>query len=317
MPNTQNSAIKSLRRALLTSTAICALAIAVPEGAVAQTIETPPGVYLELGGTYAFSLSDFDIGLGPVAPYPSVSTDDGDGWSGEITVGNKWANGMHAAMRFTYTDLDDNKASPNGIYVYNPIIGFFTAPNMNTEVDAEYHALEFEAGMEFGLGSGRMQVFGGLQYVGVERDVTTSSTLLAGTHNVESKFTGYGPFVGVRGGMPVGSGITAVGGAKFGVLYGEAEYKTNFTYAGVTYYPFKDGDHRVAGTINLEAGLAFQVGPGSVTLGYRFDALYGALDMDARVAAYYAPYRFGDSTDEFVTHGPFLRGTVPLGNVLP
>jgi hypothetical protein len=61
--------------------------------------------------------------------------------------------------------------------------------------------------------------------------------------------------------------------------------------------------------------LGFAVGPGALVLGYKVDALLGALDTDQRVSALVASIGFpaiGDKHDDFVEHGPFARFTLPL-----
>ena len=70
-------------------------------------------------------------------------------------------------------------------------------------------------------------------------------------------------------------------------------------------------DDRTVPMLEGEAGLAFDLGPASVTVGYRATALFGALDTDQGLAPYYL--RVGNSDDDFITHSAFVRATIPLG----
>jgi hypothetical protein len=62
-------------------------------------------------------------------------------------------------------------------------------------------------------------------------------------------------------------------------------------------------------------GIAVAVGPGSLTLGYRIDAVLGALDTDQKVPDFAVSLGFpkiGNARDDFVEHGPFARFVLPL-----
>jgi hypothetical protein len=82
---------------------------------------------------------------------------------------------------------------------------------------------------------------------------------------------------------------------------------------------FKAEDDRIVAALEGEAGLAFAIGPAHLTIGYRANAVFGALDTDQRVSPLVASIGFpqiGDGHTDFIEHGPFARFTLPLAGVM-
>jgi hypothetical protein len=81
---------------------------------------------------------------------------------------------------------------------------------------------------------------------------------------------------------------------------------------------FKAEDDRIVAALEGEAGFAFAIGPAHLTIGYRANAMFGALDTDQRVSPLVASLGFpqiGDAHADFIAHGPFARFTLPLAGM--
>lgn len=84
---------------------------------------------------------------------------------------------------------------------------------------------------------------------------------------------------------------------------------------GLDVVPYKDKESRTVGAFDAEAGVAFAVARGTLTVGYRVDAWLQALDSDQRVSEDFLQLGvppIGDRHDDFVEHGPFVRFAMPL-----
>jgi hypothetical protein len=99
-------------------------------------------------------------------------------------------------------------------------------------------------------------------------------------------------------------------------LFGTSKFMSHLDDPLFPALPFKDEDDRIVAALGADGGVAFGLGIGTITLGYRIDAVLGALDTDQRVSDIFKSVGFpaiGDRRDGFVEHGPFARVTLPLG----
>lgn len=307
---------------------VAAAAFFASAPAAAQTVATSPGFYVEAEGQAVFGDSDFDAGFVPVSIFaatgPKAELDEGNGAGGALTLGYVFSNGWSAAVRYRRLDASD-KSGPYfpGIMAFAPGIPFapggipFGVLDARTDVDSETTMLDLEIAKDLAFAGGRLELFGGITYTSIERDVTITETcgcvpfsLLMG-HD----FHGLGPKIGFRGGIPINGTISVVGGASVAALFGTSTFTSRLDDPLFPPFAFKDSDQRTVAALDGQAGLAFAIGTGHLTVGYRIDAVLGALDTDQRVSPLASSIGFpqiGDRRDDLIEHGPFARLTLPL-----
>ncbi len=307
--------------------ALVSAILAAPGGAAAQTV---PGFTIEAEGQRVLGASDFEAGLVPdlfSGTFHSLKVDDGNGWGGALAIGYTWANGWTGTVRYRRLDGADN-----GGLIVDGVIAFAAGdPSMpggflaglseaRTEVETDSSRVDIEIGTDVALLGGTGQFFGGLTYVSIDRDsaIIDTCSCLPLLLRLSNRFQGGGPKIGFRGGVPVATAVRLVGGASAAALIGTSEFESLYIDPFVPQGAFKDDDTRVAAALDGEAGLAFALGAGTLTVGYRVDALLGALDTDQRVSEIFTGSGFpaiGDERDNFITHGPFARFAMPLSGV--
>ncbi|WP_439542694.1 Lpg1974 family pore-forming outer membrane protein [Hyphomicrobium sp.] len=295
----------------------------------AQMLSPPAGVYIEAEGQAVFGDSDFEAGMVPTSIFaftgPKTDLDEGDGWGGALTLGYVWANGWSAAVRYRRLEADDSGGPVDpGIVAFAPGVpvlpgGFpIGVLNAHTKVDSETTILDFEVGNEIAVAGGRLQLFGGLTYTSIERDIALLDDgcgCVPFALLMANDFHGLGPKIGFRGGVPLTDRISFVGGGSVAALFGTSTFKSRLDDPLFPSPQFKDEDHRIVAALDGQAGIAFAIGVGSLTFGYRVDAMLGALDTDQRVSELAILLGFpaiGDRHDDFIEHGPFARFSLPL-----
>ncbi|WP_295559330.1 Lpg1974 family pore-forming outer membrane protein [uncultured Hyphomicrobium sp.] len=311
--------------------AIAGVAVLASAPASAQTVAAPAGVFIEAEGQRVFGESNFVAGLIPPTVFdltgPEEKLDEGEGWGGAATLGIVLSNGWSGAVRFRRLAADDKGGLIEpGIVAFAPQIPF--APGgfplgvlgAHTTVDSEASMFDLEIGKELQIAGGRLQLYGGITYASIERDValiSESCGCLPGFALVMSHdFHGIGPKIGFRGGVPLIDGVSFVGGGSVAALIGTSTFKSRLDDPLFPPFQFKADDDRTVAALGGEAGLSFAIGFGNLTIGYRIDAVLGALDTDQRVSPLIAGFfdfpQIGDDHDNFVEHGPFARLTLPL-----
>ena len=308
--------------------AACAALLAVAPAA-AQSVGTQPGLFIEAEGQRVFGESSFVAGLVPPTPFdlvgPEKKLDEGQGWGGALTVGYGWSNGWTGAVRYRRltADNDGGPVEP-GIIAFAPQIPFipggipFGVLSARTTVDSDASMLDFEIGKELQLAGARLELFGGLTYASIERKaalIGDSCGCLPFALVMTHDFQGAGPKIGFRGAVPLMNGVSLVGGGSVAALMGISTFKSRLDDPLFPPYQFKAEDDRIVAALEGEAGLAFAIGPAHLTIGYRANAMFGALDTDQRVSPLVASLGFpqiGDAHADFIEHGPFARFTLPL-----
>ncbi len=313
------------------STACAVLLAGAP--AAAQTVATPRGVFIAVEGQRVFGESDFVAGLVPPTEFdivgPEKKLDEGRGWGGALTLGYGWSNGWSGAVRFRRLAADDDGGPVEpGIVAFAPQIPFvpggipFGVLGAQTTVDSEASMLDFEIGKELQLAGARLELFGGLTYASIEREAAliggACGCLPAFALVMAHDFRGVGPKVGLRGGVPLIDGVSLVGAGSVAALIGTSTFTSRLDDPLFPPFQFKAKDDRTVVALEGEAGLAFDIGPAHLTIGYRVNAIFGALDTDQRVSPLLASFGFpqiGDDHADFIEHGPFARFTLPLAGV--
>lgn len=306
--------------------------VAIPLAA-AQTGTLPPGLYLEAEGQVVLGESRFEAGIVPTDIFgvtgPKAKLDEGNGPGGALTVGYTWGNGWSAGVRYRLLKGDDSSGPFDpGILTFGA--GFDLVPdgfmvgvlNARTEVRSKTSFVDLEVGKDIAVAGGNLQVFGGLTYASIERDVAIIEDdcgCIPFAMLFSNDFHGVGPKIGFRGGIPLSSTIRIVGSASAAALFGTSTFANRLDDPLSPPYPYKNEDDRTVAALDAQAGIAVALGPGSLTLGYRIDALIGALDTDQRVSELFQTFvglqPIGDTHADFVAHGPFARFTLPLAGL--
>jgi hypothetical protein len=324
------AAIAAARAGRLCLAAAALFFVATPPAA-AQTGTFPPGLYLEAEGQIVFGESRFEAGIVPDDIFgftgPKAELDEGNGPGGALAIGYTWGTGWSAAVRYRLLKGDDKAGRFDpGILTFGAGMdlvpgGFMVGVlDARTEVESKTSIVDLEVGKEIAVGGGHLQVFGGLTYASIERDVAIIDDCgcIPFSMLFSNDFHGVGPKIGFRGGVPLNTTISLVGSASAAALFGTSKFATRLDDPLSPPFPYKDEDDRTVAALDAQAGVAVAVGPGSLTFGYRIDALVGALDTDQRVSPLFqsaglAP--IGDKHTDFVAHGPFARFTLPLAAV--
>lgn len=301
--------------------------------AAAQTVTTPRGAFISVEGQRVFGESSFVAGLVPQDEFeivgPEKKLDEGQGWGGALTLGYGWSNGWSGAVRYRRltADNDGGPVEP-GIVAFAPQIPFipggipFGVLGAQTTVDSEAWMLDFEVGKELQVAGARLELFGGLTYTSIKRTaalIGDSCGCVPFALVMAHDFRGVGPKIGLRGAVPLMDGVSLVGGGSVAALMGTSTFKSRLDDPLFPPFQFKAEDDRIVAALEGEAGLAFAIGPAHLTIGYRANAIFGALDTDQRVSPLLASIGFpqiGDSHADFIEHGPFARFTLPLAGVM-
>ncbi|MCC7253133.1 Lpg1974 family pore-forming outer membrane protein [Hyphomicrobium sp.] len=313
---------------------VLALAASVhPASSPAQSVAPQAGLWLEAEGQKVFGSSDFEVGMVPSSIFaitgPVNDLDEGDGWGGALTLGYVWTNGWSAAVRYRRLEADDRGGPIDpGIVAFGPgvdvIPGGFPIGVLGarTKVDSATTILDFEVGNDIAIAGGRLHLFGGLTYTSIERDVALLDDgcgCVPFALLMANDFHGVGPKIGFRGGFPLNNALSVVGGGSVAALFGTSKFMSYLDDPLLPSSPFKDEDDRIVAAFDGEAGLAFAIGAGTLTVGYRIDVVLGALDTDQRVSSLATMFMdvppIGDKHDDFVEHGPFARFALPLGAI--
>ncbi len=323
------------RRRIATALSCLALAgaVALPltltsAPASAQTTPSIPGVYLELEGQAVFGASNVDVGFVPLDPFAETGTsaklDDGNGRAGALALGYAWSNGWSTLARVRHGEIDDRDGPVQpGVVAYVPgddlVPGGFPIPLSEalTQVRLKTTTVDLELGRDVALAGMPLHIYGAVAYAGLDRKTAIFDDgcgCFPLTLAMASAFHGVGPKIGARGSVPIAAGIDLAGGASIAALFGRSKFKSELRNLPLEVTPrYADSDDRVVAAANAEAGLVFTFGAASMTLGYRVDAMFDALDSDQRVAPEFIDYGFpaiGDRHDDVVTHGPFARFTL-------
>ncbi len=301
--------------------------LACPDPGHAEPASPLPGLTIEVEGQRVFGASQFDAGLVPDLDLGALRTlklDDGNGWGGAIAIGYGWRDGWSGRARYRRLETD-KRGGPisDGVIAFaaaDPLLpgGFLVGlSEARTEVRTDTSLVDLEIAKEMAFMGAHGEIFGGVTYAAIDRDAAIVDTCSCAPRllRLSSTFRGAGPKIGARGAVPLGAAVRLVGSASVAALIGRSEFESTSIDPLAPQGTFGDDDTRVAAALDGEAGLAFALDRGTLTVGYRVDALIGALDTDQRVSE---PFRalglpaIGDTRDDLVAHGPFVRFALPL-----
>ncbi len=226
---------------------------------------------------------------------------------------DQWSFAFGATVQRTYGEDEtfDNSPADGDYYRFQ-----------NTST---YWAIDFDVGMDFGLGDegGMVRPFVGLRYAEVNFNqdgrVLYSTGTRFGTYDLDSHAWGIGPRAGASLHLPVGGGFSLDGEAAAFVLFGQLERHDSgsFPQGGGYFGPYDSEDDRTFFGAEAELGMSynFSLSPhteGFVTLGYRASYLGNAVQgeqtlYDSNLAN--PAFRNGGAED-YLTHGPFISFTI-------
>ena len=297
----------SLRAALLVSTSVVTLALALPEARAADLPARPMYTkaapieplplwtwYLEGGGFNTTGGTLFGAG----------ETKAKFGWEGAIGLDYRIAGSpWHISAQFRYGRAGDRNSAISG-YFTAPGIGYgYVFGNLNHK---ESHAVaDFAVGHDIGIGTGQAQLKFGVRVVDLSAKSTATGTLYTGigsypgaSISFESRFVGAGPRGSIEGSQPIAGAwaIDYMGGVAY--LYGTRSLNISASAPGLPSGTFGISD--VTGIFNADASLGLSYAfskAAKLTVGYRYDSYWGAMkmfDSNANVVnndrAYYGPF---------------------------
>jgi hypothetical protein len=316
-----------IRRATRLACFTALTAFAFP-AASARAQSAPGGLWLEAEAQAVIGASDFEAGVVPSffsSALPHFKPDEGNGFGGAATLGYGFGNGWSGLLRYRRLDADDS-TGPIDPFVFTFTAGAAFPPGgaptplsyVTSHVDSKTSIVDLLAGRDLAVGGGIVQVVAGVSYVDIDRETVLNDGCSCAPYGVVlgNDFRGVGPKIGFRGGIPLTGSVRLVGGFSASALFGTATFASHVFDAGLIEDAYKHEDHRVVAALDGEAGVAFGFGAGTLTVGYRVDALLGALDTDQRVSPIFASSglpAIGDKRDDFIEHGPFARFALPLG----
>ena len=233
------------------------------------------------------------------------------GWGGRLQLGMKvdqWSFALGALVQQSYGD-DRTYDSDDDYFDFD-----------NT---ATYWAIDFDVGMEFGLGEGGLvRPFVGIRYAEVDfkQDgfVLYNTGFATGTYELDSHAWGMGPRAGASLHLPVGGGFSLDAEAAAFLLFGQLERNDTSNFPAGTGYngPYNDESDETFFGAEAELGVSYnfslsQHTEGFVTLGYRVDYVADAVQgeqtlYDSNLAD---PLYRGGGEEDYLTHGPFISFT--------
>ena len=298
----------SLRAALLVSTSVVTLALALPEARAADLpgrpmytkaapIEPLPQWtwYLEGGGFNTTGDTLFGVG----------ETKAKFGWEGAIGLDYRIAGSpWHISAQFRYGRAGDRNSAISGYFTAPGIGSAYVVGNLNHK---ESHAVaDFAVGHDIGIGTGQAQLKFGVRVV----DLSAKSTATGNVYpshsppptqesiSFESRFVGAGPRGSIEGSQPIMGAwaIDYMGGVAY--LYGTRSLNITASATGLGWGAFGVSD--VTGIFNADASLGLSYAfsrTAKLTAGYRYDSYWGAMKMfDSNLnvvnndRAYYGPF---------------------------
>jgi hypothetical protein len=310
--------LKGARFILLSGTAASALLCAAPAASARDS------VVISVQGQLVIDASDgMTYGFENVAPnYPAQDLEDGLGAGGSAKFLYRFDSGWDIAAKFSMLGTGGDDSIDDGYGYSYYYTGFYGPTRIEGEVDTEVSMIDFEVGHDFGIGSGNLRVFGGVRLSWLERDITATTSYYDGGFypRIDRQDTawGIGPRLGLEASHPIGGGFGVFGGFSGAVLFGEKSTEQNGQFNGFPVTPeVDDTDASTTYAADAELGISYSFNfstrtLGMLSLGYRADAWFSALDNDYPIDPTFGAL-YGASSDsdaDYISHGPFLRLTV-------
>ena len=250
-----------------------------------------------------------------------------EAWAGRAAITSpKLMGGVDFSLAYTGLRSDSENAAFTGTapgYAY-PVQGTYAygydAGSASAETD--YDVVDFEAGLDVGLGAVRARPFVGLRWADHSTSLGTGFRTVPATtalsENRETQFDGIGPRIGLTARVPLTPIVFVEAMGAWSALFGDRDTRIATTdgFTGTTTTArrsFDDTIHTFEGTVGLGLDLAPMAGvPVEVLLGYRYETWIGILDTanfaDLNNGAPIFPAgRFGSVDDDQTFHAGFLR----------
>jgi len=230
-----------------------------------------------------------------------------------VRFGGKWdANLIYTGIR-SKTARGSAVATGSSLY---PVLGastsFYSSAKVRTELRGDL--IDLEVGHTMGLGGGTLRLLGGLRYGRFKQDTRTEFSFDGGegistlNENRKSRFTGLGPRLGAEANLPLGGGLSLIGGANVSFLFGRQDARTSQVFSANT-SGNNTATRRANGTaIGLEGelGLGYAIAPAiNLAVGVNGTAWSDIFDTSNLSSQFGA--RYGSQTDGFFAIGPFAR----------
>lgn len=286
---------------------------AVPASAQSRVYGVLEGGYLWSFGSASDGIESSLIGANPISLKP------GSGWGGRVAGGFHFERGWDGGIAVGGSFLSKGEDSRAALCCGGT--GFVTA---NGRQDAWFLTTDLEAGYWMSGGRLTSRLFVGLR--ALWSDHSLSGSYLAGfapdltdsgVYASETRYFGVGPRMGGQFWLPIGGsgfGVTAQLAGTF--LYGSLSQKGSLTRTiqvnvdppVVTTTSLNDSTWKGAAMFDADLGFYYQGDAGmpvGVTLGWRFQGIWGTADKQADANAKGDGHRF--------VHGPYARLTFNFG----
>lgn len=280
-------------------------------------------VVVSVEGRFVIGAADeYSYALDEAPPYPAQDLDDGYGIGGKGSILYRWDSGWNAAIAFSALGTHNSERTAPGYGYSFYYTGFYGPAEVTGHSETSVYMLDFEVGHDFGVGSGNLRLFGGVRLSWLDRDTTVTTAYYPGDYypRIEREDTswGVGPRIGAEMSYPVGGGFGVFAGLSGAVLFGEQSTYQEGQFLGFPVTPEVDEDEsNTMWSADGEIGVSYSFGftertMGTLSLGYRAEVLYNALNNEYPIAPAYAA-AYGTTTDDkadYLSHGPFLRLSV-------
>ncbi len=300
---------REVRKALLATGSVAALALAMGQQARAQA-PVMPAWWVSLEGGYQFVNGDA-IDLPVMGTRVSLSPDDG--LTGRLHFGGKLdTTGWTGAVGVTYGKSKTDNFSSNLGYSgeYAVFDGLSSYGMVKAEYDEWRLMLDFEIGRDVGLGgSASARVFGGVRFAKFDghghgmADYYYNGEYYNLNGSTDHSFTGVGPRAGIDAWVPIAPNLDLDVSAAGAVLFGRRKlsYTVSYYYAGPSYSD-SETDSATVPNVEASAALTYSVTPNfKISGGYRVEQFWNVMPTVESG---------GIKDDNRLFHGPFLRLTL-------
>ncbi len=180
--------------------------------------------------------------------------------------------------------------------------------NTTAKIKADYESIDFEAGYNSNLGPLKTRVSGGLRYIDLNQDNSSSYQYATGPTSILSgtKYTGehhlkaLGVRVAGEANMPIAAGLSVSGNLGAAMLYGKrsSDYSSKYANEGseTSYDEIYGMDSEIVLNYDLSPKTA---GGATVSLGYTYSKMYNLLRTDI--------FEGDGALSDLEQHGWFVR----------
>lgn len=293
-----------MRRFLLTSTAIAALAahVHLAHAADATGYADYPSAFISFEGGYFFNASsenvDFDDTDSDLGNLDSL-TPGGSGWQGRFEIGQRLNETWDYKIGLSAIALGSDSTDDGSV-------------NADASQDMDLQILDLEAGYHMGgMDAVDARIFAGVRGLHARSDTSWQSDADK-LGQFEDEVYALGPRIGVDLAVPMDThDIALVGSVSGSLLFGTVDSEVSYRGEFYNDYDIDTTDTQTMWNVEGMAGVAFGIGErADLTLGYRV-AQFGDLAVDRSDIDKTGDFSANGQSD-LLLHGPFARLSVEI-----